>query len=66
MPPPLLNGAGELVTNDVGKAEVLVAFLASVFSGKTGLKESHTPETTGKVWNKVDLTLVEEARLESM
>lgn len=51
------------MTTDMEKAEVLVAVLASVFIGKTGLKECRTPETRGKVWNKVDFTLVEEARL---
>lgn len=54
MPTPQM-GAGELVTNDMEKAEVLVAFLASVFIGKAGRKESHTPESRGEVWNKVDL-----------
>lgn len=31
----LLNGSGNLVTNDPIKTEVLNAFLASVFTGKT-------------------------------
>lgn len=54
------------MTNDMEKAEVHVTVLALDFIDKTGLKESHTPETRGKVWNKVDLTLAEEARLGSV
>lgn len=49
--PSLLNGAGEVVTKDKEKAEVIDAFLASGFIVKAGLKESHTSETRGKVWN---------------
>ena len=57
---PLLNGAVDLVTNDTEKAKVLSAAFTLVFTGKTGLQESQAPETRGKVWNKEDLTLVEE------
>lgn len=46
---PLLNGAGELLTNDMGKDEVLNAFFASIFTGKPGLQESQASETRGKV-----------------
>lgn len=34
---PLLNGREAMVVRDMEKAEVLNAFLASVFSGVTGL-----------------------------
>ena len=36
----LLNGAGDLVTKDALKADVLNAFLASVFTGMTSLQDS--------------------------
>lgn len=56
---PQLNGAGALVTQDMGKAEVLNAF----FTSKTSLQESKTPEAAGKVWSKEDTPFVEEDRV---
>ena len=54
---PLLNEAGDLVTQDMEKAEVLNAFFASVFTSKTGLQESLAPETRGKGCSKEDVFL---------
>lgn len=47
------------------KAEVLNAFFAAVFASKTGLQEWESPQTRGKVWNKEDLSYMEETRLGS-
>ncbi|KAK4824480.1 hypothetical protein QYF61_015878 [Mycteria americana] len=55
----LLNGAGELVINDMKKAEVLNVFFASDLTSKINLRESHAHETRGKVWNE-DLPSVKE------
>ena len=40
---PLLNGAGNLVTQDMEKVEVLNIFSTSVFTGKTSLQASGRP-----------------------
>lgn len=48
----LLNGAGVLVTRDMGKAEVLTATFASLFTVSTGLQEPLVPDTSGEVWSK--------------
>jgi len=40
----LLNGAKTLVAQDMGKAEILNAFLASVFGSKTSLQKSQVLE----------------------
>lgn len=56
----LLSRAGELVTEDREKAEVLSALLPSVFTGKIDLQQPQVPETRGNVWSKDDLPLVEE------
>lgn len=44
--------AGDLVINDMEKAEVLNAFIASVLTGKSGFQESQALETGGEVWSK--------------
>lgn len=49
----------ELVTNVLEKAEVLSVVFTSVFTCKTSLQEIQTPETQGKVWNKLGLPLAE-------
>lgn len=56
----LLNRAGELVTEDREKPEVLSAFLPFVFTGKTDLQQPQGPENRGNVRSEEDLTLVEE------
>ena len=53
-------GAGDLVTKDVEKAKVLNAAFALVFTLKTCLQESQVPEMPRKVWNKEDLSMVQE------
>lgn len=55
-----LSRVGDLVTGNREKAEVLGAFLPSVFTGKTGLQQSQIPETRENVWSKDDLPLVRE------
>jgi len=44
---PLLSDMGDLVTDDMEKAEVLNALFASVFTSKTSFWESQVPETRG-------------------
>lgn len=44
----LLNGEGDTVTKDTGKAEVLTAFFASVFMNQASLKQSLSAETGGE------------------
>lgn len=46
----LSSGAGRLVTNDMQKAEVLCAALASDTTSKT-MQEFQAPETRGEIWN---------------
>lgn len=53
----MMNGSG---INDKLISFGHVNAFAPVFIGKTGLKESHTTETTGKVWKKVNFWSVEE------
>lgn len=57
---PLLNGARELVINDMEKAKVLNAAFVSVFTSKNSFQESQATEARGKLWCKEDLHLVEE------
>ncbi|KAK4806988.1 hypothetical protein QYF61_000317 [Mycteria americana] len=57
---PLLNGAGDLVTQDMEKTEVLNAFFAPIVASKTSLQKVQAPETRGEVWRKEDLPMVEQ------
>ncbi|OPJ78851.1 hypothetical protein AV530_000022 [Patagioenas fasciata monilis] len=56
----LLNGAGEMVTKDTGKAKVFNVFFTSIFTSKTGLQDSQASETSEKVWSKENSPPVEE------
>lgn len=42
----LLRGAGDLVTKDMEKAEVINSFFALVFTGKTSWQQFQTCETS--------------------
>ena len=57
---PLLSETGDLMTQDVGKAEAQNAFIASAVASKTGLQKSQLPETRGKAWTSA---LVEEDQI---
>lgn len=46
---PFPSDLGNLVTQDMGKPEVLNVFFVSVFTSKT------VPETRGKAWSKENL-----------
>ncbi|GAB0193858.1 mitochondrial enolase superfamily member 1 [Grus japonensis] len=56
----LLNEVRDLVTQNMEKAEVLHAAFASICTSKTSFPESQVPETSGRVWSKEDIPLVEE------
>ena len=48
------------MTKDTENVEVLSAFIPLFFTGKICLQESQVPETSGKVWSKEDLPLMDE------
>lgn len=50
------------MTEDTEKAKVLNVFFTMVFTGKTGLQESHVPVTKGKVQSKETLLLLEKEK----
>jgi len=54
---PLMNGEGDLLMNEMKKAEALNVFFTLVFSGRTCLQESQAPEASGTFWNKEDLPI---------
>lgn len=47
-----MNGAGELVMDDVEKIKVLNVFSVSTFTNKAGVWKYQAPETKGKVWSR--------------
>lgn len=53
----VLDGAGDLIKRDVGKAEALPDFFTSFFFVKTYLQESQILEMNWKVWSNADLPL---------
>lgn len=62
---PLLNRAGDQVTNHTEEAKVLNAFFVSVFTDKTDLQESQAPEIKGKVCSKEDYPQRKKTRIRS-
>ncbi|PKU41434.1 adaptin ear-binding coat-associated protein 1 [Limosa lapponica baueri] len=54
---------GAMVTEDAGKAEVLNAFFASVFTAQVTPQDPWTLEESEEVWTKEDLPLVEEGQV---
>lgn len=58
----LLNGSGDPVAKDVEKTEVLSAFSASFFAGKTSLQESQDPGNPTKVQGKEGLLEEDQVR----
>lgn len=53
----------DLVTKDGEMTEVLAAFFAMAFTGKTCLQQSQAPKISDKVWSKGNSHLVEGVRL---
>ena len=57
---PQVNGTGDLVTKDMEKAEVLIAFFVSVFTGKLCPQVSQVPEPSGRILKSEVLPRAEE------
>lgn len=57
---PLLNGAGNLVTKDIGKAKILNAFLCPGFCWQTWLSGLPVHESTNRVCGSEALSTVDE------
>ncbi|PKU40633.1 rna-directed dna polymerase from mobile element jockey-like [Limosa lapponica baueri] len=57
---PLLNEMGAMVLEDAGKAELLNAFFASVFTAQATPQEPWNLKESEEVWTKEDLPLAEE------
>lgn len=55
----MLYKTGDLVTQDMERAEVLSTFFTLVLTRKTDFQDSQAPEAWGIVWSKEDLPLVE-------
>jgi len=56
----LLNEVGALVMEDTGKADLLNAFFALVFTVKADPQASQSPEVREEAWRKEDFPLVKE------
>jgi len=57
---PLQKETGDLVTQDVEKAEVLNDFFASVFTGKCSSHMAQVTEGKGRDWENEELPTVAE------
>lgn len=55
----MLYKTGDLVTQDMERAELLSSFFTLVLTSKTDFQHSQAPEAWGIVWSKEDLPLVE-------
>lgn len=59
----LLNEAWAVVKKNMEKPEILNALFTLFFTIKICLRESQTPETRQKVWNKEDLPSMEQDQI---
>lgn len=59
----MFNGAGNLVTSNREKAEVLDVFFASFFTGKVCPQASQVPEHPSRVWGSDVVATVDEERV---
>lgn len=57
---PLLNGAGDLVTKAMEKAEIINVSFALVCADDIRVLETEACETSGKVWSNDNLSSVKE------